>query len=314
MARLGAKHTVYCPAFPENGRTVYQGHLFVGDALLSDSPMRDHPLTPMTDSNLMRLLDPQVTQPVGLVALDMVRAGVDAVATAKADLMTAGVAHLIADATAAADLATLGQAFADAPLLTGGSAFAAAAFGPDLSQLTDTSPLPHLPPGPEIVLSGSCSAATRAQVARFRASGATVIDVVPSEIASNGAASLIEAAMHALGDQPVLVTSTAEPGALADVQTALGREAAGALVEDTLAAVAQAARARGATRIVVAGGETSGAVVEGLHLGALEIGPEIAPGVPALRAGPNLVVALKSGNFGAPDFFVNAANALAGAA
>ncbi|MEO0701660.1 MAG: 3-oxo-tetronate kinase [Pseudomonadota bacterium] len=313
MARLGADHTVYCPAFPENGRTVYQGHLFVGDALLSDSPMRHHPLTPMTDSNLMRLLDPQVTQPVGLIPLDQVREGADAVARARADLVARGIAHLIADATADADLATLGQAVADAPLLTGGSAFAAAAYGPDLRQLTDMSPLPHLPAGPAIVLSGSCSAATRAQVARFRASGATVIDVMPSEIATDGAASLVDVAMQALGDQPVLVTSTAEPDALADVQTALGREAAGALVEGALAAVAQAARARGATRIVVAGGETSGAITLALKAHDLRVGPEIAPGVPwcfADDGAGTFALALKSGNFGGADFFTDALAAL----
>ncbi len=308
---LGSELTLVCPAFPANGRTVYQGHLFVGDRLLSESSMAHHPLTPMTDSDLVRVLGAQTSRPVGLVPLAVVRAGAEAIGRRLEELRRAGVAHAIADAVADDDLRALGAAGAELPLLTGGSGLALGL--PEsfrrLGLLPERSPGAEAAPprGPAVVLAGSCSAATREQVRRMAARFPAIrVDALDGDLES-----LAAAATAALADGPVLVYSTAEPDEVARVQARLGAARAGDLVESALGELASRLVDAGARTLVVAGGETSGAVLRALGIRALAVGPEIAPGVPWMRSlgEPALALALKSGNFGGPDFFLEALEA-----
>ncbi len=300
MQALDTAQTVYAPAFPENGRTVYRGNLFVLGVPLAESPMKDHPLTPMRDSDLCRVLAPQVTGSVGLVDWHAVQGGAPAMQAA-----AGATAHLIVDALTAGDLAAAARAFDHLPLTTGGSAFGAAVFGAEAPRATDRPPAPD---GPSVILSGSCSAMTQAQVAAFRATGAPVFDLDPLVLATDRQAPFDWLAAH-LGTAPILISSTAAPEALRAAQDALGTQAASALVEGVTADLARAARDAGAARFVVAGGETSGAVTQALGVRTLDIGPEIAPGVPwcfGTDAGGRFALALKSGNFGGPGFFAEA--------
>ncbi|WP_179380630.1 3-oxo-tetronate kinase [Jannaschia marina] len=304
MSEMGLDRTVHCPAFPENGRRVFMGNLFVGDRPLHESPMKDHPLTPMRDANLERLLAPQVQRQTGLVPFPTVRQGAETVRDALERLS----GHVVLDAVEDADLATLAEAIHDMPLVCGGSAIAqplpalwraAGAMG-----ATDDSPLPEAGSG-QIVLSGSCSAMTRAQVGRYL-DHAVGYRLDPLELAEGGFG---DARAWLRAQDPAarkIIYATAEPKAVAAVQEKLGVGRAGALVEDALAQLAQDARGLGIRRIVVAGGETSGAVTRALDVDRLRIGPEIAPGVPWCFAGDGLALALKSGNFGAETFFDDA--------
>lgn len=308
MADLGAQQTIYCPAFPENGRAVFMGNLFVGRDPLDESPMKDHPLTPMRDANLMRLLAPQVTRPVGLVDRLCVAQGAGALRAELGRLAAAGVAHVVVDAVADADLGVIAEACQDMPLMTGGSAVAAPL--PGLlsgGAAAARAPAPDLSPG-AVVLSGSCSAMTRAQVAAYlrRAPGYKLDPLVLRAEGAGAALAWLEA--QALQDAP-LVYATAEPDEVRAAQQALGVAEAGALVEDALARIAVAARDRGARRFVVAGGETSGAVTQALGVVRLDVRREIAPGVPwcfAESGGVDIALTLKSGNFGAESFFADA--------
>lgn len=313
---LGAALTVVCPAFPETGRTVYQGHLFVGDRLLSDTHMRHHPLTPMTDPDLVRVLGRQTRRKVGLVPLPAVRAGPAAIAARFAALRAEGASYAVADAVEDADLLALGAACADLPLATGGSGLALG-----LPESFRRRGLLGAPPGggadalPAVggrgaVLSGSCSAATLAQV-EVMAAARPLLRLDPLALADGfDPARAVAWALAHLDGGPVLVAASAPPERVAAAQKALGRERAGTLVEDALAAVARGLVERGGVRrLVVAGGETSGAVVQGLGVRALRIGAQIDPGVPAtvtLGREPPLALALKSGNFGGRDFFLEA--------
>lgn len=312
----GADVTIACPAFPANGRTVYRGHLFVGDRLLSESSMKDHPLTPMRDADLVRVLGRQTRLGVGLVRQDVVAAGVAAIRAALRDAGADGCQAVIVDAISDTDLRTIGAAVADLTLITGGSGVAMglpAAWGFTFVA-ADAAPMPA-PAGRAAILAGSCSAATRGQVAAALAAGLPAYRLDPLALADGrvSAATILAWIDAQTGDRPVLIYSTAEPAAVEAVQAALGREAAGARVEETLAEVARALPGRGFSRLLVAGGETSGAVVAALGVSALRIGPEIAPGVPWTRslAGPDLALALKSGNFGAESIFLDAWRLLA---
>ena len=315
MADLGADSTIYCPAFPENGRSIYMGRLFVGEVPIDESPMKDHPLTPMRDSNLMRLLAPQVTRPVGLANRLVVARGADALRARLDTLRTEGVAHVIVDAVADDDLRTIATACRDMTLLTGGSAVAAplpALYLEDgLLQAERRAPRPEIGPG-AIVLSGSCSAMTRAQVAAFSDSGPS-LRLDPLALAADGDA---EARAWLAAQEPAatpLIYATAEPDDVRAAQDALGVAKAGVLVENALARLALDARERGARRFVVAGGETAGAVTRALGVTRLTIGAEIAPGVPwtfSESGGHAVALALKSGNFGAETFFADALAAL----
>ncbi|KAJ56304.1 membrane protein [Actibacterium mucosum KCTC 23349] len=317
MADLGTDQTIYCPAFPENGRSIFMGNLFVGQQPLAESPMKDHPLTPMRDSNLMRLLAPQVTRPVGLADRLTVAQGADALATKLSALADEGVAHVVVDAVADDDLAIIASACRDMPLMTGGSAVAMPLPGLYLADGTLAADAPRAT-APElglgaILLSGSCSAMTNKQVAEYTSRGAPSYQLDPLALAEQGSDAVLSwLAAQDLGAAP-LIYATANPDSVRAAQEKLGVAEAGALIEDTLSTCAVAARDAGARRIVVAGGETSGAVTKALGAARLNIGVEIAPGVPwtyCQSAGHDIALTLKSGNFGAETFFTDALEAL----
>ena len=316
MADLDAVQTIYCPAFPENGRAIFMGNLFVGEQPLAESAMKDHPLTPMRDSNLMRLLAPQVTKPVGLANRLVVAQGPEALKARLDELVRDGVAHVVVDAVANEDLSVIAEACRDMVLMTGGSAVAMPL--PDLwlrdgllprySRATSKPDLPER----AIILSGSCSAMTNRQVSTWRGHGPEY-RLDPLELADDGP----DKVLAWLADQPVdatpIVYATADPAAVKAVQERLGVTEAGEIVEQALAACAVAARDRGMRRFVVAGGETSGAVTKALGVTRLDIGAEIAPGVPwcfAQSDGHDIAITLKSGNFGAETFFSDALDKL----
>jgi len=314
MARLGAKQTIYCPAFPENGRSIYMGNLFVGDVPLDESPMRDHPLTPMRDANLMRLLAPQVEGKVGHIAWPDIAKGSAYIAGKLRALADSGVAHVVPDAIAQADLAAIAEAVQDFKLITGGSALAL-----DLPRLLaakgsiaapDADIIAPATTSGNIVLSGSCSAMTRAQVADYSADAASFrLDPLALADGPDALAQARQWLASQAPDAPKIIYATAEPADVTAAQEKLGREKAGQVVEDALAALARDAFEHGIRRFVVAGGETSGAVTQALATDRLSVGREIAPGVPwcfAERNGETFAITLKSGNFGTEDFFTRA--------
>lgn len=311
---LGGGIAIACPAFPATGRTIYRGHLFVGDVLLSESPMKDHPLTPMHDSNLVRVLARQCRGRVGLVPLERVEEGAEAVRAALEAARRDGFGLMIVDAVADRHLRIIGQAVAGMPLVTGGSGIAMGL--PEnfraAGRLGNRAAASRLaaPPGRAAILAGSCSAATRGQIEKALAGGLPALKLDPLALAAGqtSAGQVLDWIVANAAERPPLVYSSAEPEEVAAVQAQLGRERAGALVEEAMAEIGRGLAARGFTRLLVAGGETSGAVVGALGVKALEIGPEIDPGVPwTLSIGePRLALALKSGNFGAPDFFLKA--------
>jgi len=313
MRALGAAFTVATPAYPRNGRTVYLGHLFVGDLLLSDSGMRDHPLTPMTDSNLVRVLTAQTDGKVGLLSTADLEAGVDALRARCTQLRCDGVRHAILDAIRDEHLVTAGQACLDLALTTGGAGLGmglarALARQGRVAPKDAQSVLPRID-APGVVLSGSCSQATLAQVDAVR-DRYPIFQLDPLELAQgpDHVAEALAWARKQLGVTPLLISASAPPERVSQARAALGQARAAELVEEAFRRIASALAAAGVRRFVVAGGETSGAVVEALGVKALAIGPEIAPGVPwtaALGAAPCLL-ALKSGNFGGPDFFARA--------
>jgi uncharacterized protein YgbK (DUF1537 family) len=318
LAALDSDFTVATPAYPRNGRTVYLGHLFVGELLLSDSGMRNHPLTPMTDANLVRVLAAQTTGKVGLLSTADVEAGVDALRAGCARLRGEGVRHAILDAIRDEHLVAAGQACLDLALTTGGAGLGmglarALARQGRVAPKDMRSLLPRLG-GPGVVLSGSCSQATLGQVDAVRDRWPS-FRLEPLELAK-GAQHLDAAiawARKQLGATPILIYASAPPQAVANARDALGQTRAAELVEDAFRRLATALADAGVQTFVVAGGETSGAVVEALAVKALAIGPEIAPGVPwtAAVGGRPLRLALKSGNFGGPDFFTRAFELLA---
>lgn len=308
MAALGTDFTIATPAFPDNGRTVFKGYLFAGDGLLNESGMQHHPLTPMTDPNLVRVLQAQCKRKVGLIDYRTVAQGAAAVRARIAALRAQGVGIAIVDAVSNEDLLRLGPALKGMPLLTAGSGVAIglpANFGLQPSAQAGVLPAAQ---GLRAVVSGSCSIATNRQVLKFLQSGRPALAIDPLRIASGAdvAAEALAWAAPRLRDGPVLVYSTAETGAVKAVQGQLGVEEAGAMVERTLAAVARGLVERGVRQLVVAGGETAGACVQALGITQMQIGAQIDPGVPWCHAqtefGP-LHLTLKSGNFGSDDFF-----------
>ena len=317
MHDLEVSQTLYCPAFPENGRSVYMGNLFVGEEPLSESPMKDHPLTPMRDSNLMRVLAPQVKAPVGLTSHRHVVRGGEAINTRLTALAAEGVTHVIVDAVGEDDLAKIAAGAQDMKLLTGGSAFAA-----HLPALWATQGSVNLDAQtgtgsnvatPAIILSGSCSAMTNRQVEHYRGLGNPSYRIDPLVLAMKGA----DPVLDWLSTQPLtatpLIYATAAPESVRLAQEMMGRAEVSELVERTLAICACAARDRGVRRFVVAGGETSGAVAQGLGIARLDVGSEITPGVPwcgAVSGGHQVAITLKSGNFGGEEFFSQALAAL----
>jgi uncharacterized protein YgbK (DUF1537 family) len=317
LKALGSDFTLACPAFPENGRTIFRGHLFVQDQLLNESGMQHHPLTPMTDANLVRVLQAQTSLEVGLLRYDSVAQGVDAVRAKIAGLRAQGVGMAIADALSDADLYTLGAACADLPLLTGGSGLALGL--PDnfrrAGQLRDfdVSTLPQVPGG-EVVLAGSASIATNGQVAAWLEAGRPALRIDPVALAAGEPVVARALAFARDAADTVLIYATNSADEVKAVQQQLGAGRAGALVENALGEIARGLREQGVRRFVIAGGETSGAVVKALEVTLLQIGAQIDPGVPAtLSSGVQpLALALKSGNFGGRDFFAKALAQLAG--
>lgn len=312
LEALGESFTVFNPAFPTNKRTVYKGYLFVGDELLSESGMRHHPLTPMTDPSLVRVLQRQTVHRVGLVPYASVVQGTAAVREAFAAMRAAGVRHAVLDSITDEHLFALGEACADLKLVTGGSGMAMGLprnfVRAGLLHGGQSTRLPHVG-GPTAVLAGSCSTATQGQVAQMRRDHhAFALDPVAMAEGRDAAAEALAWAQEHLSNRPILIYSTATPEQVSAVQDRLGREHAGELVERALGRIAQGLVERGVRRLVVAGGETSGAVVSALGVEGLTIGPEIDPGVPwTFSIGtPTLALALKSGNFGGPDFFTRA--------
>ncbi len=313
MDALGADFTIACPAFPETGRTIFKGHLFVGDQLLSDTHMRHHPLTPMTDSNLVAVLGRQTKRAVGLIQHREIEQGVAAISEAIEALKADGKPIAIVDAVDDAQLFTVGEALKDLKLITGGSGIVlglpenyrkAGLVGEN--KAADQVPAVE---GPAMVLSGSCSAATLGQVAEFAKTHPT-LPLDPLEIAEDPTTvdRAIEWARGRLANGPALIHASAPPDSVKAVQEKLGRNEAGDLVERAMARIAEALVEGGVRRLVVAGGETSGAVVGALGVKGLLIGAQIDPGVPGtVTMGEQpMALALKSGNFGAPDFFEKA--------
>jgi uncharacterized protein YgbK (DUF1537 family) len=316
MQALDTDFTIACPAFPANGRTIYKGYLFVGDGPLSESGMRNHPLTPMADANLVRVLQHQAERKVGLVDYATVSRGDAAIHERFTALRQQGHGFAVVDALSNADLDAIGAACADMPLVTGGSGIALG-----LPQnfrrrglLASNAVADALPKtgGLRAVISGSCSVATQRQVEVMRASFPSFnIDPIRLARGEDVVSAALDWAGGRIAQQPVLIYATATPEAVRQVQAELGVEQAGNLVENALARIAHSLVQAGVGQMIVAGGETSGAVVKALGVKGLRIGPEIDPGVPWTSTLHNdgtqpLALALKSGNFGSEDFFLKA--------
>lgn len=314
MDALGTDFTIATPAFPDNKRTVFKGYLFVGDVLLNESGMQHHPLTPMTDPNLVRVLQRQTRRKVGLIDHSVVARGAEAVRERIAILRAEGVNIAVVDALSNEDLIGIGAALNNLPLVTAGSGLAIgmpANFGIKPSSRASELPLAE---GLQAVVSGSCSLATNRQVLAFIKTGRPAMAIDPLRIASgfDVSSEVLAWAEPLMADGPVLVYSTAESDAIQAVQSRLGVEKAGAMVERTIAAIARGLVQRGVRQLVVAGGETSGACVHELGVTQMRIGPQIDPGVPWTHVqaeaaeGKGVHMALKSGNFGTDDFFTKA--------
>jgi uncharacterized protein YgbK (DUF1537 family) len=316
LDRLGGI-AIVCPVFPATGRTLFQGHLFVNGQLLSETGMRNHPLTPMTDSDIRRWLSHQTRGDVGLVPYHVVRAGPEAIRAALGAEAKAGRRLVVTDAVVDDDLVAIGAAIADHRLVTGGSGIAlglAANFARTRGVSGVRTPFAGLA-GPAVALSGSCSVQSLAQLGAF-AETHPVLTLDPDEVIA-GRMTVDAAAGWAMEhlDRMPMITSSTAPEQVAAAQARHGRAEMAEALEGFMGRVAARLVGGGVSRLVVGGGETSGAVVTALGLGEFVIGPEIDPGVPALAtmsaAGAPLRLALKSGNFGALDFYEKAAAMLA---
>ena len=311
MRALDTDFTIVTPAFPENRRSVFQGHLFVGDRLLSESGMENHPLTPMTDSDLVRVLQSQCTDPVGLINYACVSQGSDAIDAQIQALRSESTRIAIVDAISNQDLIEIGRAVRSLPLVTGGSGIALGL--PQNFSLPAAHNAQTLPPpqGSRAIIAGSCSQATQQQVAHFVATGKPSLRLDPLNLVQDRAevSRAIDWSDAHISQGPILIYSTATPDQVKSAQAQIGIAEAGHLIEQAFGAIAQELISQGIRQLVIAGGETSGACVQALGITRLRIGPQIDPGVPwcfasaseVLRA--DLHIALKSGNFGTPDFF-----------
>ena len=318
MQALGTSFTIACPAFPEAGRTIFRGYLYVGDVLLSESGMKDHPLTPMKDANLVRVLQAQTRHKVGLARYDTVASGAAALRERFAGLQREGCRIAVVDVVSNADLETIGAACADMPLVTAGSGVALGlpANFRRTGQLEHAGEAARLPriDGYAGIVSGSCSVATNAQVAEWmKTRPAFRFDARKLAAGEAQVREALDWARARIAREPVLIYATSTPEEVKAVQAELGAEHAGRIVEQALAASAQGMVELGARKLIVAGGETAGAVVSGLGVKMLRIGPQIDPGVPWTLSGgePPIALALKSGNFGSTDFFTKALGMLA---
>ncbi|MDK1119424.1 MAG: four-carbon acid sugar kinase family protein [Anaerolineae bacterium] len=308
---LGEDFTIACPALPVNGRSLYQGHLFVNGVLLNESGMQDHPLTPMSDPNLVRFLGVQVRGKVGLVPFEVVERGSQAIRKAFRKLKAEGVRYAIVDALTNRHLRHIGHAVKNIKLITGGSGLSMCLidnFEPEGAQNRSADQMPEIP-GNVAMLSGSCSTMTREQVTRAKEKFPSFY-LDPIQLVKNPGflEDAIQWALEQVKQDSVLIYTTSSPEKVKDLQELLGVEKAGDLVEKSLKKIAKSLAGAGIRKFVIAGGETSGSIVKELHVTSMRIGPEIAPGVPwTVTPGKEpLALALKSGNFGSPDFFEDA--------
>jgi uncharacterized protein YgbK (DUF1537 family) len=318
LESLGDDFAVMCPSFPANKRTVYQGYLFAGDRLLNESGMENHPLNPMTDADLVRVLARQTQGKVGLLDYATLQQGSQAASAKITQLRSAGCRYAICDTLEVAQLEVIAAAIVEHKLVTGGSGIAQALPAEylrlgwlqaqnDAGQLSNIS-------GPELIVSGSCSNTTLGQITHFtKQHPAFALDPLTLAEGNDQVGEAIAWARPKLGTQPVLIYASAPPERVRQAQQQLGVEQAGQLVEQALARVARELVSAGVRRLIVAGGETSGAVVSALKISALRIGHQIDPGVPwteTIVGGHKIALALKSGNFGGEDFFSRAFEAL----
>lgn len=310
MATLRAPFIVHCPALPQNGRTVVHGHLFVNGALLNESGMENHPLNPMTDANLCRLLAAQTANSVGRIDISTIQKGVEAVTHALNDLQDKGIRHVIVDTLSEADLNTLARVLKGAPLLAGGSGLGGALAASTPSQQTPVTPHAFCHSTKTVVFSGSCSAMSNRQVNVYKTRAASCLLDVSRCLNDRERYSdeLTAWAMSHINDPLApLLYATQPPEALKRIQQQFGEHQASQAIEQTFARLTVNLQAAGVNSFIVAGGETSGTVVEALNLRRLSVGEAIAPGVPWVwSAEPPLALALKSGNFGDEDFFFTA--------
>ncbi len=315
-ADSGEGAVLVTPAFPETGRTVYQGNLFVGAVPLNESPLKDHPLNPMHDSNLVRVLARQSRTQIGLVDLATVARGADAVRARLAELAGKGIGAAIIDAVFDRDLETIGLVAAEHRLSVGASgiglglARALVSTG-KVKRGAASSESGAAVGGPAACLAGSCSQATLQQIANAeRIMPVFHLDQDRIITGANEAERALDWARPRLADGPVLIASSAKPEDVAALQARHGRDAAGHAIEQAMADIAENLVKAGVRRLIVAGGETSGAVVDRLEIPGFLVGAEIAAGVPVLRAvgaeAGEMLLALKSGNFGGPEFFADA--------
>ena len=308
IGALGSDTAIVCPAFPTNGRTIYRGHLFVGDKLLNESGMENHPITPMTDANIARWLSYQSKNRVGLVPLHIVRQGAEAVRAALLECARRNEKLVVCDATSDEDLMVLGLAAKGHALVTGGSGIALG-LPANFGAKPGAAAAPSAPEGRALALSGSCSNATRAQVLRHKADHPAFELDVPAIVGGDQTPAKVMGWLSGTSAAGLpLVFSSAEPAEVRAMQERFGSTTVAHAIEAFFAELARRAVAAGFSRIITAGGETSSAIVAGLGIDALAIGPEIDPGVPVVvtQTGKKLALALKSGNFGAPDFFAKA--------
>ena len=317
MNELKVDQTIYCPAFPENGRSIYMGNLFVGQKLLSESSMKDHPLTPMNDSNLMRLLSAQVSRRVGLADRIVVNSGVNSLKEKLISLKENDVPHVIVDAVADTDLDIIASACQDMDFITGGSALAMplAEFYKASGKISavDNSFINKKLNTGSIILSGSCSEMTIIQVKNFIQRGAAAFQLDPIDLAENGVKKVLDWLSSQDFTKNIIIYATSDPDTVKKVQAELGVDMAGKIVEQGLSECAIAARELGIKNFIIAGGETSGAITKALNVRQLDIGIEIAPGVPWTFSGKRnnqIALSLKSGNFGSEEFFTEALSKL----
>jgi 3-dehydrotetronate 4-kinase len=314
-ADSGDAMVLVTPAFPETGRTIYKGNLFVGSVPLNESPLKDHPLNPMHDSNLVRVLARQSKTKIGLVELATLTRGADAVRSKLAELAGQGIGAVIVDAVFDADLETIGAVALDHRLSVGASgiglglARALVKSGRVTSHISDDLGVPV--GGPAACLAGSCSQATLQQVANAEKT-MPVLHLDPEQIIAgkDEVGRALSWAKDRLKDGPILIASSSTPEQVAALQKRHGRNASGHAIEQAMAEIADGLVRAGVRRLVIAGGETSGAAVDRLAIPGFLVGAEIAPGVPVLRAvgakTGDMLLALKSGNFGGPEFFSDA--------
>lgn len=325
MDELNCDFSAVVPSFPDAERTVYRGHLFVGNELLNESGMRNHPLTPMTDANLVRWLQRQLRREkkrrTGLIDYRSVARSSEAIREKIDTLCSSGTSIAIADTLSDDDLYRLAAALRDHPVITAGSGLAIAL--PKQWGFQASPEAAHLPTarGRRAIVSGSCSVATNTQVREFVLSGGKALSLDPARLADENDEQ-IEKAVAWVADcwsgapnDTVLVYSTAPPDSVRAMHERFGIERIGTLVERAMAGIARRLVEAGAGQLIIAGGETAGECIRALGIEQMQIGPQIDPGVPWCFAQSPLVahslhLALKSGNFGSKDFFTKAFNML----